>query len=312
MRLEFSAAGALVVIDAPQPVGELFAAAFVDLLESGPVRSAVGGRLSDLAEPLHLRVFRHGRRHWRLDASGRAPIRKVDLVTLTHECMIAINAHVAARRGVADIILHAAAFVREIDGIGHVGQADSLQPQRTAVAVCGASGAGKSTFAAAAVLQGHHYLADEVCSIDPMSMMVAPYHRPIGLRPRSAAMLGLQLDRMVRAVETADTRDLDSDDSTPWPVSSGGHLATSLPLGLVAILDRDSDPAGDSASAVEIEWLPPSQALVRLVGFAIPAVGIERETFRRIERLVRDVPVAVVRYRDCREAVRLLVDSSPR
>ncbi len=301
MRLEFAAAGVPVVIDAPRPVGALFAAAFVDLLEAS-VTNPVGTEGDfGVVEPLLLRVSRHGRRHWCLDVGGQGLVTKVDLVTLTHECMIAINAHVTSARGIADLVLHAAAFAREID---------SDRPPRTAVAVCGGSGAGKSTFATAAVLQGHRYLADEVCSIDPLSMMVAPYHRPIGLRPQGAAMLGLQVAPMGGASETADGRDHESDDSTPWPVSSGGQLATSLPLGLVAILERDSDTEGQP-SPVEIEWLSAAQALVRLVGFAMPTVGFERETFRRVERLVREIPVAVVRYSNCREAVRLLVNASP-
>jgi hypothetical protein len=52
------------------------------------------------------------------------------------------------------------------------------------------SGAGKSTLTAALVLRGFRYLSDEAAAIDPISLEVEPYPKPLTLSGRSLALLG--------------------------------------------------------------------------------------------------------------------------
>lgn len=82
--------------------------------------------------------------------------------------------------------------------------ASAVQMGDRAVLFCGASGAGKSTFAAALVDQGHPHIADDFCAIDfadDGTPMVAPDGRRHKLWENS--ILGLDYpDRRGRAVRT--------------------------------------------------------------------------------------------------------------
>jgi hypothetical protein len=54
----------------------------------------------------------------------------------------------------------------------------------------GASGAGKSTLTAALVSHGFAYLSDEAAAIDPVSMEIEPYPKPLTLSADSLTLLG--------------------------------------------------------------------------------------------------------------------------
>jgi hypothetical protein len=57
----------------------------------------------------------------------------------------------------------------------------------------GPSGSGKSTLAAALVLAGFDYLTDEAAAIDPETLEMAPYPKPLSLRAGSAQRLRITL-----------------------------------------------------------------------------------------------------------------------
>lgn len=63
-----------------------------------------------------------------------------------------------------------------------------------AVALCGRSHSGKSTLAAAAAGRGWRHLSDDMGLIDTQQITVAPYARPIMLRPGGRALLGAAVD----------------------------------------------------------------------------------------------------------------------
>jgi hypothetical protein len=54
----------------------------------------------------------------------------------------------------------------------------------------GPSGAGKSTLTAALVSRGFRYLTDEAAAIEPVSLAIEPYPKPLTLSPDSLATLG--------------------------------------------------------------------------------------------------------------------------
>jgi hypothetical protein len=57
----------------------------------------------------------------------------------------------------------------------------------------GPSGSGKSMSAAALVLDGFDYLTDEAAAIDPETLEIAPYPKPLAIRPASAQQLRITL-----------------------------------------------------------------------------------------------------------------------
>jgi hypothetical protein len=57
----------------------------------------------------------------------------------------------------------------------------------------GPSGSGKSLSAAALVMAGFDYLTDEAAAIDPETLEIVPYPKPISVRPTSAQQLGISL-----------------------------------------------------------------------------------------------------------------------
>lgn len=61
----------------------------------------------------------------------------------------------------------------------------ALEGDGSAVLLVGRGGAGKTTLAAGLFRAGLRYLTDDVVAIDPGSLLVMPYHRPIALRAGS-------------------------------------------------------------------------------------------------------------------------------
>ena len=59
-----------------------------------------------------------------------------------------------------------------------------------AIALCGASHSGKSTLAAAAALRGWRHLSDDMGLVDVDAVTIAPYSRPLMLRPGGREVLG--------------------------------------------------------------------------------------------------------------------------
>ena len=65
--------------------------------------------------------------------------------------------------------------------------------RRGAIALCGGSGGGKSTLAAAAAQRGWSHLSDDMGLVDPEDLTIAPYARPIMLRAGGRDHLGATL-----------------------------------------------------------------------------------------------------------------------
>ena len=181
---------------------------------------------------------------------------------------------------------------RLVDRVGL--HAASIKTSAGVIALAGVSGAGKSTLAAAAVLAGHGYVADEISAIavDP-TCNVVPFHRPIGLRPGGAAALGIEIP------VTTDGR---YDSVYPWTPdaarqSDGGRLAG------VAIVTRvESSDALPGRRIVDVD---PADALARLMQHCVvpsdsrtaahAARQIE-QSFGVVARLVELVPVVEFVY----------------
>lgn len=175
-------------------------------------------------------------------------------------CVLDVLSDLASERAAhTDTVLHGG--VLEIDG--------------RAVALVGHSGAGKTTLTAAGVLAGHGFVADEVCAVAPDGT-VRTFHRPLGLRERGAAALGVPVSRH-RADHLVQLT----------PASRLGRLAGPCPLAMVAMVRRGAGPA-------RVDLLDQAPALVELCNLTLGAQGSERTMFHRLATLVREVPVGVV------------------
>lgn len=149
------------------------------------------------------------------------------------------------------------------------------------VVLAGVSGSGKSTLAAAAALSGWGYIADEVAAVDPTTLTVAPYHRPIGLRRAGAEALGLRFpaERTVPG------------DAMDWPIDPE-HRSPGGIVRLVALVtwQPDSTPACDAVT--------PAQAMVELLQHLVVDDAAIAWCFGAVERIVRAVPVVRLTYSD--------------
>lgn len=261
---------ASVRVTADEPMHGILREAFADLVEDAPTAP---GSLTEVVWGAD------GEGRWLLTVDGNGYVSAGDIGGTLAEAIIGLNRRAA--ESVADrcIPLHAGMFA--VDGRG--------------VAVTGRSGAGKSTLVAAAALEGHGFVADEVCAIGD-DFVVRPYHRPIGLRTAGAAAIGVEIP----------VHD-DGRYGTVYPWAAGRHtsLAGPTPLTLIALLVRRPGP-------VEIERLTPVDALVRLSDLTLGAEAHARSTFRRLERLAREMRVVELRYEDSRAAVERLAERATR
>ncbi len=102
------------------------------------------------------------------------PAGTIDLDALSKDTPEAVSALVgtvnsrAIESARGSLLIHAGAVAR--DGNGGT------------LLLCGPSGSGKSTLTAALVRRGHGYATDELVCLDPASLRLTPYRKPLSLR----------------------------------------------------------------------------------------------------------------------------------
>lgn len=157
-----------------------------------------------------------------------------------------------------------------------------------ALLLAGRSGSGKSTLAAASILAGWRFIAEEVAPVDAAGCVRA-FPRPIGLRPGGARAIGIEYPDDAWYSEVY-----------PWVPPSDLRRSEGRVVGIV-LVDRSVD-----AHPRPIE---PAPALAALVEHMV--VPDDRElvaAFRRLEQLVRRVPVVTLGQDDPDVAVAALRD----
>lgn len=163
-------------------------------------------------------------------------------------------------------------------------------PTGDVVVICGRSGSGKSTLTARLARSGLAYLTDETVRLDPVSLRVTPFRRPISIKPGSHD-----------AVWHLRPTDHEPVDGIWWvpPAALGDTPLPSQPLLprllIFPVFDR-------AATACDVEPITPGQAgfllgeqssRLRLVrGGPLPALA----------RLVRRAPGYKLRYSDGEQA----------
>ncbi len=159
------------------------------------------------------------------------------------------------------------------------------------VALAGQSHSGKSTLAAAAVLAGYSYVADEITAVCPDDLSVRPFHRPIGLRRGGAGAVGVEYptapDDRYRFVYPWEVGD-------EFTLSSGGTLA-----GIVLVeWGARCEPA--------IIDVGPALALTSLTQHAVVHDEVYAPAFEGLNRIVRAVPTVRMTYSTTAESLELL------
>lgn len=171
----------------------------------------------------------------------------------------------------ASLMIHGAAI-----GVGAAG-----------VLICGASGAGKSTFAAALCERGATYLSDEIAMLRTDVDVVDSYPKPISLRPDSWPLM---TDLVASC--PADVAHFMQD--TWFVVPSLSQPAISITHLVFVAVGGD---AGTTIAAID-----PSTALLLLMEQTNAAATLGEPAFRRLAELARNaaaVRIAVGTDLDC-------------
>ena len=163
------------------------------------------------------------------------------------------------------------------------------------VVVHGASGVGKTTLTAALVQTGLAYLTDETVCVDPHTLEIEPFPKPLTVKPGAQSLLA----------HLAPPADQVSEGSGNWQVpasSLGGRALPDAALRPSLIVFPDVDP---DRSTVDVTPVSPARAAFVLGEQSSALWAIEPRPLAAIARLVGSVPS---RSR-CRTATRF--DAAP-
>lgn len=178
----------------------------------------------------------------------------------------------------------------------HAGAA-SRQDGRSVV-VHGASGVGKTTLTAALVQSGLAYLTDETVCVDPRTLEIEPFPKPLTVKPGAQSLLA----------HLTPPGGEGTDSSGNWQISPhrlGGRAIPGTPLRPSLIVFPDVDPARH-----DVEVTPVSAARAAFVlGEQSSALwAIEPRPLAAIARLVGSAQALQVSYGSAFEAAPVIVE----
>ena len=158
-----------------------------------------------------------------------------------------------------------------------------------ALVLAGRSLAGKSTLAGWLTHRGWGFLTDEAALVDPDTLTVSPYWRPIGVRRPGP------LDAIV-----GDDGPGRRQSDLLVPASRLGSLAPAAPLACIAF------PRLTRREPGSLTPVAPAAALMELTQHFPGLVAGGRAGFRRLARLVETIPAYMLNFYDLDEAERML------
>jgi hypothetical protein len=159
-----------------------------------------------------------------------------------------------------------------------------------AVVLAGRSRAGKSTLAGWLTHRGWGYLTDEAALVDPDTLIVSPFWRPINVR-RPGPLDSIVAESSVDGSGGADVL---------VPASAIGSLAGATPLAGIAF------PCYTTHDEAGFDPVTPAQALLELTQHYPGLIADGRAGFRRLARLVQAVPAYMLRFHGLDEAEQVL------
>ena len=175
-----------------------------------------------------------------------------------------------------------------------------------AIVLPGVSHSGKTTLGVALALAAGletGFLADEVCALDATDLVVSPYGKPAALR---APGTGLMAPRVARLRHPGGP--YERDERFVPPSELGTRPLAPVPIGAI-VFPRVGSSTTTSGESPRLQSVAPVEALTRLMRLTLGSEPVDVETFRTLERLVRDVAAYDLAYTDSIEATAHLVDA---
>jgi hypothetical protein len=167
-----------------------------------------------------------------------------------------------------------------------------------AVIVHGASGAGKTTLTTALVAQGLAYITDETVCLEPKTVEIEPFTKPLTVKPGSQELLA----------HLRPPDDEVSEHSGNWqlpPERLGGPDLPKARLLPALIVFPEVDPERD---AILVSEVSPARAAFVLGEQSSAMWAIEPRTLAALARLVTSVPAYQVSYANAFDAAPVIVD----
>jgi hypothetical protein len=196
-----------------------------------------------------------------------------------------VSQHVIEVASESFLLLHAAAVERG----------------RNAVLLPAPSGSGKSTLAAALVAAGFGYLTDDVCAIDPETVRVRPYAKPISL----ATDIVRQFERGGRALLPDDVRALMPTDAFVTSVNLGGHVGAESTARTIVV------PRYAAGSRTQLTAMSRAEAVVVLGEQSFNFNELAPGALPLTADLVRGCDCYRLTYSDLDTAVGLIAGAAP-
>lgn len=188
---------------------------------------------------------------------------------------------------VRDVSREALAYPQNKLLLIHAGVAAT--PRGDAVVLTGESGSGKTTIVATLVQEGYSYLSDEAAVIDPDTLLVRPWARPLAFKPSADTV---ERFRGLLGSTAGPNRHV--------PVARIRENAMGVPCAARVIIDYSYDPTKPTA----VQSLSPSEA-VALLGSASPALRERGDAgLQLLARLVSGASGYRLRARSLDDAVR--------
>ncbi len=163
------------------------------------------------------------------------------------------------------------------------------------ILIPGASHSGKTTLAAALALHGSAFVADEVSAMHPDTLAIAPYGKPVALRPDSVKLFS---DRVPRLAGPGSPFEIDE---RFVPPSDLGTVSTTS-VEIASIVFSQFTPGAPP----RITEIPPAETLHTIMSHVLGDPIDPKGTFRTLERLVRRVRGCRVEFGDADQAAELV------
>ncbi len=174
-----------------------------------------------------------------------------------------------------------------------------IAKENNAIILPGASGSGKSTLSAAMGWRGWRFLSDEFALIEPTSMQVHPYPRPVSLKNNSIAVMQ----------EIAPAENF----SATFPKTIKGSISYLRPNAhaLENMQTRATPrllvfPQYAAKAAVNLQPMDPQECLVRLIAGSGNYDRMGEHSFAAVMNLVSNCPAYTLTYANFDDADRIL------
>ena len=163
------------------------------------------------------------------------------------------------------------------------------RPDGSVALLCGGSGAGKSTLTAALMQRGCAYLTDETAVLDPESLTVLPFRKPLSLKSGAQALY-------------PEVRPVWAGPDDVWLVPSTAFADVPVPAGPLEARVLVFPQYDGDARSVTVREVPPAEAAYLVGAQSSRLRDVTGGPLPALARLARRVPAFQVIYPDAGRA----------